>query len=120
MSRGGGGSHWEGCYEAHHDCALARIAELEATVEELREGLQTIKLISRAEKATIAELTSEAKASRRAASAWYKAAQGFLKRAEAAERESEPPTCPECHVCDMMSTGTHHLRCCSQCEERDE
>lgn len=34
--------------------------------------------------------------------------------------ETEPPTCPECHVCDVLGTGTKHLMSCSQREERHD
>jgi hypothetical protein len=27
MAKGGGGSHWAGCHEAHHDCAAASVNE---------------------------------------------------------------------------------------------
>lgn len=28
MSNGGNGSHWEGCWKAHHDCAVAEVERL--------------------------------------------------------------------------------------------
>lgn len=32
MSKGDNGSHWDGCEEAHHDCALAKLRKAEAEV----------------------------------------------------------------------------------------
>jgi hypothetical protein len=29
------GTHWEGCYKAHHNCAVARVERLAARVKEL-------------------------------------------------------------------------------------
>ena len=40
--------------------------------------------------------------------------------ARAEEGPDEPPTCPECHVCDVLNTGTKHLRGCSHAEEGGE
>ena len=33
--------------------------------------------------------------------------------ARAEEGPDEPPTCPECHVCDVLGTGTKHTMLCS-------
>ena len=33
---GGSGSHWDGCWRSHLDCAVAKVAELEAEVESLQ------------------------------------------------------------------------------------
>jgi hypothetical protein len=35
MAKGGSGSHWDGCEEAHHDCALAKLREAQAVIERL-------------------------------------------------------------------------------------
>jgi hypothetical protein len=37
MAKGGSGSHWDGCEEAHHDCALAKLREAQAVIERLGE-----------------------------------------------------------------------------------
>lgn len=37
-----GSTHWEGCYEAHLPCAVARIKRLEYEVMVLRSGLNTL------------------------------------------------------------------------------
>ena len=54
MSRGGSGSHWEGCEEAHHDCALARLREERALRAEEYERWHT------AAARTLAAATSQA------------------------------------------------------------
>lgn len=36
------GSHWEGCWLAHHDCAVKMICKLQTEVEELKERLRKI------------------------------------------------------------------------------
>lgn len=33
--KGGHGSHWMGCEDTHHDCALARLADLRAALREI-------------------------------------------------------------------------------------
>jgi hypothetical protein len=35
MSKGGSGSHWDGCEESHHDCAIKKLRAAEKRVEEL-------------------------------------------------------------------------------------
>ena len=41
MTRGGNGSHWQGCEETHWDC---KIAMLEKENKELRRVLEMLKL----------------------------------------------------------------------------
>lgn len=45
---GGQGSHWEGCWKTHIDCAAARIEKLEAEIERLRAALATVQPYLRA------------------------------------------------------------------------
>jgi hypothetical protein len=40
MAKGGSGSHWDGCEEAHHDCALAKLREAQAVIERLGKELE--------------------------------------------------------------------------------
>lgn len=44
MAKGGNGSHWEGCYEAHHDCAVAALVEARAEVERLKTDIEEREL----------------------------------------------------------------------------
>lgn len=36
MANGGRGSHWTGCEEVHHDCAIAKLAAAQAEIATLR------------------------------------------------------------------------------------
>jgi len=29
--------HWEGCWEAHHECAIAKIKELQAELDQMQD-----------------------------------------------------------------------------------
>jgi hypothetical protein len=40
MTKGGSGSHWDGCEESHHDCAIAKLRQTENELSETRAQLE--------------------------------------------------------------------------------
>ena len=50
---GGNGSHWPGCYAAHHDCALHKIEKLRALIKQLEKVIELLEeRVSKAERDT--------------------------------------------------------------------